>query len=354
MQEYVFRTGPSHLMPHLDQYLQAAYQSGLLSASHRAPVFTELYERVVQGFREKLNLPEEYRLLFFSSATECWSVIAEGLFQSSSFHLYSGVFGERWYKHTLWQHSNVHGHALEPGAALAELDLTQWPHAGMLCLTHNETSNGTQISDEFLQRVRQQFPQSLIAVDATSSMAGRPCRWETADVWYASVQKCFGLPAGLAVMALSPKAIARAEAVGFEQQYNSILRSLQYEQKRQTTHTPNVLGIHLLANVLENEPAVEKRWPSLKERARNYYKTLEEHSRFAPYVPEPGFRSETVICARGDEADIQRLHEKGREKGLIIGEGYRKVPGHTFRIANFPAIPIEGYTQVNQFIRDFS
>jgi hypothetical protein len=41
-----------------------------------------------------------------------------------------------------------------------------------ICLTQNETSNGTQISNEIIGEFRTRNPQSLIAVDATSSRAG--------------------------------------------------------------------------------------------------------------------------------------------------------------------------------------
>jgi phosphoserine aminotransferase len=55
------------------------------------------------------------------------------------------------------------------------------------------------------------IPDALIAVDATSSMAGVELDWQSADIWFASVQKCFGLPAGMAVMVCSPRALQYAE-----------------------------------------------------------------------------------------------------------------------------------------------
>jgi phosphoserine aminotransferase len=53
--------------------------------------------------------------------------------------------------------------------------------ADVVCLTHNETSNGTHLKQ--WNTILQKYPEALIAVDATSSMAGVELDWQSADIW---------------------------------------------------------------------------------------------------------------------------------------------------------------------------
>lgn len=60
-------------------------------------------------------------------------------------------------------------------------------------------------------------------MDATSTMGGINLPWLEADVWFASVQKCLGIPAGLGVLICSPKALERATQLNKKVHYNDIL-----------------------------------------------------------------------------------------------------------------------------------
>lgn len=66
-----------------------------------------------------------------------------------------------------------------------------------MCCVANETSNGTQISNESLAALKLKSPKSLLFIDATSSLGGYNHDISLGDVWLASSQKCFGLPSGL-------------------------------------------------------------------------------------------------------------------------------------------------------------
>jgi phosphoserine aminotransferase len=88
-------------------------------------------------------------------------------------------------------------------------------------------------------------------------MAGIKLDFRLADIWYASVQKCFGLPAGLGLLICSPGAIKQAEELGERNHYNSLTFMKEMMNKWQTPFTPNVLGIYLLMRVLENAPRID-------------------------------------------------------------------------------------------------
>ena len=65
-----FAAGPSKVYDSLPTYLQEAYQEGILSANHRSGAFMQLYQETESLMRQKLHMPEDYKLIFTSSATE--------------------------------------------------------------------------------------------------------------------------------------------------------------------------------------------------------------------------------------------------------------------------------------------
>ena len=83
-----FNVGPSTVYPQLADYLKDAYNDGVLSMPHRGTAFVEMMRNTVALLKEKLNIPEDYTILFTSSATECWEIIAQSLTVQKSYHLY--------------------------------------------------------------------------------------------------------------------------------------------------------------------------------------------------------------------------------------------------------------------------
>lgn len=75
---------------------------------------------------------------------------------------------------------------------------------------------------EELAQIRS-MTNALIAIDATSWFGGVVFDWMLGDVWFASVQKCLGLPAGMGIMVCSPKALEKARKVNDILRYNSLL-----------------------------------------------------------------------------------------------------------------------------------
>ncbi|MGB3465460.1 MAG: aminotransferase class V-fold PLP-dependent enzyme, partial [Cyclobacteriaceae bacterium] len=190
-----FYPGPSRVYSNIPEYLYEAYMEGVLSFNHRSTEFSEILKRTIELLHEKLLIPDDYRIVMFSSATECWEVIAQSLTAHKSFHFYNGDFGEKWMKYARKLRPAIEGVAFDREEELP----TTHPvpdDAEVLCVTYSETSNGTQVHNGLIRQLKQEHPDKLIAVDATSAMAGSKLQFDAADIWYASVQKCFGLPAG--------------------------------------------------------------------------------------------------------------------------------------------------------------
>ncbi len=333
-----FYPGPSKVYPQVAEYAAEAVRAGIVSLNHRSAGFMDIVKETVRLLHEKLDIPADYHIALVSSATECWEIVAQSLTAHASLHPYSGAFGKKWMEYA---------YRIKPPVNISEADV--------LCIVQNETSNGTQVNMETLAQFRRDF-SGLIAVDAVSSMAGVAFDWPLADVWFASVQKCFGLPAGLAVLVYSPAALKRAGEIGEHAHYNSLLFIHENFSKFQTPYTPNGLGIYLLMRVMQQVPPIAAVHAMTKKRATDWYSFFENElagSRFNVLIKEPAIRSDTVIAVEASESDCKAIKTAAQQAGITLGNGYGDWKNTTFRIANFPAITDDEIGTLKQFLRSY-
>ncbi len=348
-----FYPGPSRVYSAVPRYVQEAYEEGVLSINHRSPEFVAISQRTVALVKEKLGVPDDYTVFYASSATECWEIISQSLVRHSSYHVHNGAFGQKWFRYAQQLQPRAEQYAFNFQQSLRASQLEPSSEAEVICLTHNETSNGTALPLATLADVRIRFPQPLIAVDATSSLAGVELPIALADVWYASVQKCFGLPAGMAVLICSPRALEKAQRVGENRHYNSLLYMQEQMQRWQTTHTPNVLGIYLLMRTLEDRAAIGEVDAQTQERYQQWVDFLSDMKKIHLLVNDPALRSRTVIPIEAEPETINQLREQARQAGITLGNGYGDLKATTLRIANFPAILDKEIEQLRNFLPGF-
>ena len=348
-----FYPGPSRVHTEIPQYVKDAYKLGIMSINHRSDTFVAMSEKTVKLLKEKLNIPKSYTVFFTSTATECWEIIAQSLITDKSYHLYNGSFGQKWFDYTQRLHS---------GAMPMPFDLNEKPDAkkllfdlrdGIICLTQNETSNGTQISNSIIRTIKKNNPSYLIAVDATSSMAGIMLDFKVADIWFASVQKCFGLPAGLGLLICSPQAIDRARTIGEKSHYNSLTFMMDMMSKWQTSFTPNVLTIYLLMRVLEKAKPIDIVHQKTEKRYEAWSDFLNSRKNLQHLVSNTAVHSLTVLPVKSTPETIDKIKKMARKKGLLLGEGYGELKSSTFRIANFPAIAQPEIDLLMNFLKPF-
>jgi phosphoserine aminotransferase len=325
-----FYPGPSQVRAQMPEYFAEAYSQGILSQNHRSSRFEQLLRQTEALLIEKLNLPEGYRIFLVSSATEIWEILTQSFPDLPAVHIFNGAFGKKWfdYAHFIKADSQAVRFAIQE-------PLPEVGFSPIFCLTHNETSNGTALSDLTLQAFKVQHPESLIFVDAVSSMAGVELVWDCADVWFASVQKCFGLPAGLAVGVVSPKALKIAALQRENKHYNSLLSIMANMDKYQTTHTPNVLGIYFLFRVLQDMENMALVHQKTVQRAAFWRQTLSSKG-YELLCRDVDLQSQTVFCVKSRE--LEALEARCNAAGIELGKGYGEYKKSTFRIANFPSL----------------
>jgi phosphoserine aminotransferase len=349
-----FYPGPSRIHDEIPRYVKEACKKGVLSINHRSDEFMAISEKTIGLLKEKLNIPASYTLFYTSSATECWEIIAQSLVAKRSYHLYNGSFGQKWYDYTKRICSGVRQYPFEREELLNPKKYRFGAEGGgVVCITQNETSNGTQVSNETIRLIGENNPGHLIAVDATSSMAGISLDFGAADIWFASVQKCFGLPAGLAVMACSPDAIKSVKKINEKDHYNSLTFMAEMMEKWQTPFTPNVLNIYLLMRVMEEARPVEAVEKKVIKRYNRWVDFFSGSSNLSHLVNNTAAHSFTVIPVSADAETVASIKKEARKKGLLLGEGYGDLKATTFRIANFPAIKKAEIEKLQRFLKSF-
>ena len=332
-----FYPGPSKVEEHIPNYVKQAYREGILEMNHRSPEFMEMTKHTVWLLKKKLRIPHNYTVLFASSATECWEIIAQSLISKKSTHIFNGAFGKKWYDNTAALFAFAEAYPFDANEVL-QPDKLLFHESDVICLTQNETSNGTALSNKFLKQISINNPNALVAIDATSSMGGIYLDFKAADCWFASVQKCFGLPAGLALMILSQRAVDQAKLVAECNHYNSLNKMVERMQYYQTTHTPNVVGIYLLMKVLEQREDIMEIEQSLVKRFIDWYEFFEQSEELKPLISNQKVRSLSVITIKATEKLIKRVKRESKQAGFLLGDGYGDYKAISLRIANFPAI----------------
>jgi phosphoserine aminotransferase len=348
-----FYPGPSRVYDKIPRYVKDAHKKGILSMNHRSAEFVEISGNVVALLKEKLQIPKDYTVFFTSSATECWEIIAQSLITKKSYHIYNGAFGQKWFEYTKRLCSGAKSYPFQINELLNTNKLKFDGESGVICITQNETSNGTQVHNKTIREIQQKNPQHLVAIDATSSMGGILLDFKAADIWFASVQKCFGLPAGLGLMVCSSKAIEQVNALGERKHYNSLTFMNEMMMKLQTPFTPNVLNIYLLMRVMEDSKPIADIHQKLEKRYHQWMDFLRYKNSLGHLVDNEEAHSLTVIPLVASEDQVSAIKTKAKKKGILLGEGYGDLKPTTFRIANFPAIKKSEIKILKEFFKDY-
>ncbi|PZR38678.1 MAG: phosphoserine aminotransferase [Azospira oryzae] len=334
-----FTPGPSQLYFTVESHVKQAFREGIPSLSHRSKQFEFIAAQATQGVKQLLGVPDGFHVFFTGSATEIWERSIQNLVAHHSYHFVNGAFSKRYFE--IAQQLGKHAVKKESplGKGFTDFDIPQ--ETELIALTHNETSTGVSLPMEFIHRFRDQFPNALIAVDAVSSLPYPQFDFTKIDTLFFSVQKGFGLPAGLGVWIVNDKCIAQADSLLAKGMsigtYHNLPTLYANAKKNQTPETPNVLGIYLLAKVVEDflQRGVHALRKETEYKAAILYNTLDQHPILKSFVTDKASRSQTVVvaeCGAHTEAVTKALLEKGMQPG----DGYGELKKTQLRFANFP------------------
>lgn len=355
----IFSVGPSQLHPKIDIFIAEFLEKGYGSISHRSEEFRQLHLETIQLLQEILQIPNDFGIFFSGSASEIWERILLNGVKENSFHLVNGSFSNRFYEYAMWLGKKPKMHQVAFGDFFDIARISIPNDSEMLCLTQNETSTGVWMPSDWIKKLKEKQPDILLALDIVSSAPIFIPDFEVVDTAFFSVQKVFGLPAGLGVWISSPKVLQKAKSIKASQSigaHHQLDIHWKNFEKNETYSTPNILGIFLLNRVLQDFTKNDWKFESnrIEKRAQDFYQTFENGKNLYPLVKEKKFRSPTIIVLESpNEQMIQDIKKKLKEENIKISNGYGPKAAFQIRIANFPSIKDQNWQYLTNILKKF-
>ncbi|GAB3562134.1 phosphoserine transaminase [Spirosoma luteolum] len=349
-----FTPGPAELYPTFARHLQTAMDRQLGSISHRSQAFRDIYQATDEQLRTLLNIPKTHGIFFTGSASEVWERLLFNCVEHESFHLVNGSFSQKFYDYagSLKKFAHKQEKPFGEGFDAAEIEVP--PYAELVCMTHNETSSGVQMRVADMHKLKKKHPKKLFCVDMVSSAPYPDLDYSLIDSAFFSVQKAFGMPAGLGVWIANEACLAKAETLLQHDNltvgaHHTLPTLWKHYKTFETPATPNVLFIYLLGKIAEdlNRIGIDVIRKQTEEKARLLYKFIGDSPYFEPFVEQERHRSQTVVVAN-TKAPSAEVIANAKVAGMVVGSGYGSLKSSQIRIANFPATTAD---QLNDLIR---
>jgi aspartate aminotransferase-like enzyme len=338
--------GPTEVSP---QILQ---EQTRLMIGHRSKEFSDLYGGITGKLAKFFELPADYQPTTTTSSGTLWfDIVGRSIVKKKALCCVNGVFSQRFaeivrscgkqadFIEVEW------GKVVKPEMVAEKLESGEYDTVTMC---HNESSTGARSPVAEVGRlIKKDYPDVLFAVDSVSSMGGD---WTLpqemgADILFASTQKCFALPPGLAIALVNNRALERAKDVPNRGGYTDILEIFEFEKKHQTPFTPNVSLLYALDKRLDLMLAETYNgiFQRHKDMAALTQKWAKKHFEM---FPEKGYESITVSCIKNTLGkNVKELNQKLAERGLEISNGYGKLAEKTFRIGHMGEWTVPGIQQ---------
>ena len=308
---------------------------------HRTAELEALFARIQDKLRRLFYTTARVYLLTASGTAFQEAAIRNGVARRVV-NFVNGAFAQRWHdvsagcgKEAI-RVAVAWGQAITPDLVLDALAR----HDGVEAITIvlNETSTGVYSpAGDIAAAVRADYPEVLIFVDAVSGFGGVKIPFDEwgLDICLASSQKALAVPPGLAVAAVSDRALDKARTVTGRGWYLDFLILEKYLARNTTPATPAIslmraLDLQLERIFAEGPAARFERHLALAAQTRQW---AIDHG-FGLFA-QAGYESPTVTAvANTRQIDVAAMLKAMLAQGLALSNGYGDLKGQTFRIAH--------------------
>lgn len=352
MKKYNFGAGPSILPQEVMKATADAcveFQGmglSLMEISHRTKGFQAVMDEAQALFKELLNIPEGYSVLFLGGGASLeFCMVPYNLLNKKAAYLNTGV----WAKKAL-KEAKLFGEVVEV-ASSADANYTFIPKgytipadADYFHITTNNTIYGTELHEDL------DSPVPLVA-DMSSDIFSRPVDVSKYGLIYGGAQKNLSM-AGVTFV------IVKDELLGHvDRPIPTMLDYRTHVEKGSMFNTPPVVPIFCALQTLKWIKAnggVEAMQKRAKERAEVLYSEIDRNKLFRATVTAKEDRSYMNICFvmadeyKALEADFLKF---ATERGMSGIKGHRSVGG--FRASCYNAMPLEGVKALVACMQEF-
>lgn len=351
MKKYNFGAGPSILPQEVMKATSDAcieFQGmglSLMEISHRTKEFQAVMDEAQDLFKELLNIPEGYSVLFLGGgASTQFCMVPFNLMEKKAAYLNTGV----WAKKAL-KEAKLFGEVVEV-ASSADANYTFIPKdfeipadAEYFHITTNNTIYGTEIRHDM------DSPVPLVA-DMSSDIFSRPLDVSKYAIIYGGAQKNLSM-AGVTFV------IVRNDVLGHvSRAIPTMLDYRTHVDKGSMFNTPPVVPIYCaLQNLkwIKAQGGVAEMERRAKERAEMLYAEIDRNSLFRGTANKEDRSLMNICFVMNDE--YKELEAEflafAQSKGMQGVKGHRSVGG--FRASCYNAMPLEGVKALVACMQEF-
>jgi alanine-glyoxylate transaminase/serine-glyoxylate transaminase/serine-pyruvate transaminase len=319
---------------------------------HRSSSFVEMFLPALKGVKRILKTTSGESLIFPSTGTGAWEAAITNILSPGDRVLIGrwGMFSHRWIDMCQRHGLDVmiaeapwgQGVPLDAYAAALQADTAHEIKAVMV--THNETATGVKSDIAAVRKVLSAVNHpAMLLVDGVSSIASMDFRMDDwgVDIAIAGSQKGFMLPAGLAILGVSQKAIGAMDQAKLPRTFFDFRDMLNANATGGFPYTPPLQLIRGLNHAIE----------MLEEEGLD--NVFARHHRLAQGVREavsawgmklcaetPDLHSDTVSAVVVPEGfdGTEFVTHAADKYSVAFGVGLGEVAGKVFRIGHLGAL----------------
>jgi len=340
MKKYNFNAGPSILPREVIEATAAACLDfngsglSLMEISHRAKDFQPVVDEAVSLFKELLNIPEGYSVLFLGGGASLeFCMVPYNFLEKKAAYLNTGVWATKAEKE-----AKLFGEVVEV-ASSADKNFTYIPRnfeiptdADYLHITTNNTIYGTEIREDL------DSPIPLIA-DMSSDIFSRPLDVSKYALIYGGAQKNLSM-AGVTFVIVKEDALGKVS-----RPIPTMLNYQTHVKKGSMFNTPPVVPIYCaLQNLryIKAQGGVAAMEKLAKERAEIVYNEIDRNRLFVGTAEESSRSLMNLTFVLKEEyKELEKdFLDFATSKGMVGVKGHRDVGG--FRASCYNAMSIEG------------
>ncbi len=348
MKVHNFYAGPSILpQPAIDATIEALKNfanTGLSLAeiSHRSKEFDAVYIQAQEMFKELLNIPEGYTVLFLGGGASLqFAMVPFNIMRKKATYVNTGVWAEKAMKEAkmfgeIEEIKATTFHALPKNYIVS--DDSDYIH-----ITTNNTIYGTEIFEDL------DFGSIPLVADMSSDIFSRPIDVSKYAIVYGGAQKNLA-PAGLTF------AIVRHDVLGKVEHKIPSMLNYKIHIDNMMYNTPPVIPIFTALETLKWIKAnggVKGMEKQNIEKSQLLYDEIDRNKCFVGTVVKED-RSRMNICfvmAEGYQEFEKEFGAFAESKGLLGLKGHRLVGG--FRASTYNALPKESVQALVDVMKEF-
>ncbi len=351
MKKHNFNAGPSILpriaIENTAKAILDLNNSGLsiLEISHRSKDFQAIIDEAVALFKEILNIPEGYHVLFLGGgASMQFCMVPYNLMSKKVAYLETGVWAKKAIKEAkLFGEVAIIGSSADKNFSYIPKDYKIPEDADYFHFTSNNTIYGTEIHEDPISPVP-------MVCDMSSDILSRPIDVSKYAIIYGGAQKNAG-PAGVTFVIIREDVLGKVERV-----IPSMLNYKTHIDGGSMFNTPPCLPIFAMKETLKwvkEMGGVAKMREINHEKANMLYEAI-DNSRMFVGTAEKSSRSVMNVCFvmkeqyKDKEADFISF---AQSKGMIGLKGHRSVGG--FRASVYNALPKESVLALIDVIKEY-